>query len=122
MLSGADTPDGADPTFQGFYAAASWFLTGEVRPYSRSNATFGRVRPRRSLRSEGGAGAWEIAARFSRLDLSDQEIAGGELEDVTLGLNWYANPFVRVMANWIHAEVDGSGGSDTLVTRFVASF
>jgi phosphate-selective porin OprO/OprP len=118
------TADQSDPTFAGWYVAGSFFLTGESRPYSRSSATFGRVKPKRSWGEDGGAGAWEVACRYSRLDLNDSDagVAGGELEDLTVGLTWYANPYVRTKANWIRANLDESGKSDALVCRVEANF
>jgi phosphate-selective porin OprO/OprP len=65
--------DDADKVFRGFYLAGSWLLTGENRPYNRSTGTFGHVTPRKpfSLRDRT-LGAWELATRFSHLDLDDQ--------------------------------------------------
>ncbi|MFM7833383.1 MAG: OprO/OprP family phosphate-selective porin, partial [Planctomycetaceae bacterium] len=57
----------------GMYAQAGWFLTGEHRPYDRKLGTIDRVIPKENFgyNAAGGAGAWEVAARFSWLDLSD---------------------------------------------------
>ena len=90
--------------FHGYYAQASFFLTGEHRPYNRNLAVFDRVLPL----SEYGhgrllGGAWEIAARISNLDLNQQNIHGGNITDGTAGLNWYANPYTRVYFNFIHS-------------------
>ncbi len=116
--------DQSDPKFAGWYAAASFFLTGESRPYSRSSATFGRVKPNHNWGEEDGLGAWEITGRFSQLDLNDSEasVAGGKLDDITVGLTWYANPYVRTMANWVRADLDGSGESDALIVRLESNF
>jgi phosphate-selective porin OprO/OprP len=124
VRSAVETLDHSDPRFSGWYAAASYFLTGESRPYSRSSATFGRVKPRDSFAPGGGAGAWELAARYSRLDLTDRGagVDGGELGDVTLGLTWYANPHVRTLMNWVHADREDSGEGDALVARVEANF
>ena len=35
------------------------------------------------------------------LRLNDSGIQGGEEEDLTIGLNWYATPTIRFMANYI---------------------
>lgn len=98
-----------EPSFSGFYVFASWFLTGESRPYSVKKGSFGRVHPLQNFQLGGdGWGAWEIAARFSQLDLEDAAITGGKEQNVTVGLNWYPHPHLRWMFNWVHASVDRS--------------
>jgi phosphate-selective porin OprO/OprP len=86
--------------FDGWYAYASWFLTGESRNYDPDDGTFGRITPRHSV-GQGGPGAFELGLRFSRLDLTDDDVIGGVEDNLTLGLNWYATPNVRFMANYI---------------------
>jgi phosphate-selective porin OprO/OprP len=98
-----------EPTFDGFYAYASWFVTGESRPYSSKTGRFGRIHPKQNFQlGADGWGAWEIAARFSQLDLEDAGFAGGKEQNITVGLNWYPHPHVRFMFNWVHASVDRS--------------
>jgi phosphate-selective porin OprO/OprP len=91
----------------GFYVYASWFLTGESRPYDASSGEFVRLTPARPL-GEGGTGAWEVALRYSELDM--QEARGGEERNVTAGLNWYVNKRVRFMFNYVHAESEKESG------------
>ena len=123
ISAGVDRPGAADPDFSGYYIAAGWFLTGEHRPYKRSGATFGRIRPAENFRGEKhGPGAWEVAARFSSIDLDDAGIAGGKLEDVTVGLNWYINPNTRVMWNYVRADRESVGNADILQMRFQVDF
>jgi phosphate-selective porin OprO and OprP len=98
---------GENPVLHGFYAYISYFLTGESRNYDASRGRFARTRPiERFDPSRGGWGAWEIAARYSFLDLEDVGIDGGEQRNVTLALNWYPYAMFRVMLNYIHAEID----------------
>ncbi|MEN8206398.1 MAG: porin [Pseudomonadota bacterium] len=96
---------GTDPSFNGWYVYGSYFLTGEQRPYKASNGTFGRVKPK-SVVGRGGHGAWELAARYSSIDLTDSGIEGGKDDNLTLGVNWYATPNIRFMGNYIHASTD----------------
>jgi phosphate-selective porin OprO/OprP len=60
-----------DPSFSGWYADVSYFLTGETRPYK--DGVFQRVHVKNPVTwSKGtGWGAWQIAARYDVLDLSD---------------------------------------------------
>ena len=101
----------ADPTFGAWYVSGSYVLTGEHRPYE--GGAFGRLRPRESVRAgeEGGVGAWELAARYSTMDLADGGRAGGQVQTVTLGVNWYLNPAVRIIANYVLATADAAAGT-----------
>ncbi|HAC35177.1 MAG TPA: hypothetical protein DCF45_11725 [Gammaproteobacteria bacterium] len=109
----------SDVDFDGWYAYASWFLTGESRPYSKG--AFKRVKPNSQV-GKGGMGAWELGLRFAELDLSDwDDVAAGvgltgahagELETTTLGLNWYATKNVRFMMNYVMADAEYGVGVD----------
>ncbi len=92
-----------DLLFDGYYAYASWFLTGESRNYKADKGVFDILVPKRpfSLKS-GGLGAWELAARYSNIDLNDADVLGGEEYNVTVGLNWYPISYVRFMANYVN--------------------
>lgn len=103
-------PDGANLALPGIYAQAGYLLTGETRPYNWKNAVLGRVVPRHSI-SDGGIGAWELAARWSSIDLSDADVDGGRLDDVTAGLNWYLHANAKFQFNYIHAFLERPGTS-----------
>ncbi|HJO28834.1 MAG TPA: porin, partial [Candidatus Poseidoniia archaeon] len=128
MASKIDTRRHGDVDFEGYYVFASYILTGENRRYNNSTGTFRSVRPNRnfSISSENrGWGAWELALRYSSLDLNDSSVSGGEEDNITLGLNWYLNPNARWMLNYVHADVDHvlySGDVDILQTRFQVNF
>jgi phosphate-selective porin OprO/OprP len=93
---------------QGFYVYASWFLTGESRPYDVACGEFVRLKPSNAF-GEGGVGAWELALRYSELDLND-EVRGGVEKNVTAGMNWYVNSAVRVMFNYVRATSETDNG------------
>ncbi|SPJ14309.1 putative Phosphate-selective porin O and P [Syntrophobacter sp. SbD2] len=113
-------------SFSGWYAQASYFLTGEHRPYyleasSRNyQATFGRIIPNANFNPRaGGIGAWEVAFRVSNLDLNDPaaRFTGGDETDYTAGLNWYLNPNVMIKMNYIYATVGAHAAEqNTLVS------
>ena len=97
--------------FQGGYAQAGYILTGETRAYNPASASYGGVAPANPFSWTGGGwGAWEIAGRFSTMDLNDQlgaaiGIAGGRQNVYTAALNWYVNRNVRFMLNYLHGDV-----------------
>jgi phosphate-selective porin OprO/OprP len=47
--------------------------------------------------SNGGLGAWELAARVAGLDMNDGAFKGGSMKNFSLALNWYANSNIRFM-------------------------
>jgi phosphate-selective porin OprO/OprP len=88
--------------FSGFYGYAAYMLTGETRSFKGGN--FDRIRPFKEL-GKDGLGAFELALRYDHLDLSDTPVlarAGNAASSVTAGLNWYFNPYAKLMFNWVH--------------------
>jgi len=55
--------------------------------------------------SRGGIGVFELAARDSAIDFDTRGFRGGLERDVTLGLTWYPEPYLRLIANYIHGRV-----------------
>lgn len=107
----------ADPDFTGYYVQGSWMLTGESRRYNPVTGSFQNPRPKAAFSREGGAGAWELAARYSNMNLNFQEgidglaagasgVRGGEQNVLTLGVNWYLNPNFKMMLNYLLIDVD----------------
>jgi phosphate-selective porin OprO/OprP len=104
----------------GAYAYISYVLTGEHREYDKSAGEFRSVTPKNVLSFRDRTwGAWELAARCSYLNLDDKNlgISGGSVVDTTLGLNWYLNPSMRLMLNWVHSDRAGYGGLNGIQTR-----
>lgn len=120
-----DTHQGDGGCLNGFYAQTGYFLTGESRPYKTSTGTWDRVKPKKNLREDGGWGAWEVAVRYSAIDLGNEGmgIDGGRMQDGTVGLNWYLNPNVRVMWNYVRSCQNTSETSaDIFMMRFQIDF
>ena len=105
-----DRSVGDSLVFDGYYGYVSWFLTGESRNYKADKGIFDILVPNKPFSlTTGGLGAWELGARFSEIDLNDDGVSGGRERDITAGLNWYPNPYIRLMANYIHV-LDIEGG------------
>ena len=93
--------------FGGWYAQASWVITGESRNYNTGSGAFGSPKPAKPFALDGsGWGAFEVAARYSDLNLNDNQgvlgsampaggVRGGDQRVATVGLNWYPNTMLR---------------------------
>ena len=110
LAASVDRTAGATSLYlDGWYAYASWVLTGESRTYKSKRARMDGVKPDAPV-GDGGLGAWEVGARYGVLDLSDDDVEGGRQDVLTLGLNWYVTRNVRFMANWVRVlELDRPG-------------
>ena len=119
-----DTTTGPDVDFYSWFVEASWILTGEHRPFNRSKGAFGAIQPKSpvTLGKNSGWGAFQIAARYSGLDLNSGSVQGGELRDTTLGINWYLNPAFRWTINYIYSEREPIGSENVWQTRFQVVF
>lgn len=99
--------------FHGAYVYVSYFLTGEYQPYDRKRGIIGRVKPYENFflvdRCRGGRGwglgALQVAARYSYLDLSDDDVLGGVGNNVTLGVNWFWTAYSKVQFNYIYGQI-----------------
>jgi phosphate-selective porin OprO/OprP len=102
---GAGGVDLSDVVATGWYASATWLVTGEDKE--------GFEEPRRRLFG-GGIGAVEIALRLERLGFESAAKPGVALRDaraahlaansnrvLTFGLNWFPNRWVRATLNGI---------------------
>jgi len=113
--------------FSGWYLQGSWILTGEERLYNPAIGAFTAPRVATPFNLEkANWGVFEIAARYSDLDLNDHvsdtshvtianasgspagthtfdfynTVRGGDQRIFTLSLNWYPNNAIRFAANY----------------------
>lgn len=102
--------------FDGYYAQASYVLTGESRKYIPTTGAYSGVRPDRPV-GAGGWGAWEVAARYAYANLNSKDVPGvaqttnggvfgGRAVGYAFGINWYPIYNIRFMFNYIHDEVN----------------
>ncbi len=107
----------ADPHFDGFYVEGTWVITGERRRYNTGNFAFDGPAVTQSFNPLTGQwGAFELAARYSSLDLNFDSgtagsapaadaVRGGSQHIATAALNWYLNPIMRIMFEYQHVEI-----------------
>jgi phosphate-selective porin OprO and OprP len=123
--------------FNGGNIQAKYTLTGENRAYEKKTGTlnryyFGDRGPYENAflvrDADGnlcsGRGAWEIACRYSYLNLNAGSgaafVNGGIMNGLSLGLNWYLNTNLTVMNEWSYNsryDLPGNGtnpGSKTI--------
>jgi phosphate-selective porin OprO/OprP len=111
----------ADLTFNGWYAQAAWDITGESRPYNVQNGSFANPKPSAPFGIDTwNPGAWEVAARYSDLDLNDNDgtlgsalpaggIRGGDQRIATVALNWYPNSVLKFALQYQHVDISRIG-------------
>ena len=106
----------SNPHFAGWYVEGSWVLTGESRRYNPGTAAFDAPPVRHPLGS-GGHGVFELAGRYSEMNLNydagpagsaptASAIRGGELRIWSAALNWYPNPYFRLALEGQHVELN----------------
>jgi phosphate-selective porin OprO and OprP len=113
------TGAGTDPAFSGWYVQGAWTLTGERRRWNSAAGGFQGIRPANPFSLSGGKwGAWEVAARYSVLDLNSEAgapgsaavagttVRGGEQTVSTIGLSWYPTANIRLSLARLAVDVD----------------
>ena len=97
--------DGEGLNFTGYYVAASWIASGEMRGYNHRNGTF-RPFPVSRPVDQGGWGALELGFRYSSVDMNDKQINGGLLDVYTIAFNWWLKSDTNFSINWKYVELD----------------
>lgn len=102
---GLDASRGLLPNlrFAGQTVQAAWLVTGGRHAYARSTGNFAGPDLKK------GAGALELALRYSRLDLRDGAFDRGIGRAMTGGVNWYLNRNVRLLADYTDTQVRFGG-------------
>ncbi|MBV8888546.1 MAG: porin [Alphaproteobacteria bacterium] len=107
-------------SFDGGYIEASWTLTGEHRNYIPATGAYSAIVPAHPFapwNDDFGLGAFELAGRFSTVDLNDNftpgaapgstnAVGGGKQTVYTAGLNWYPSANIRFMFDYLHGSID----------------
>ena len=103
-----DSPTHGDLNFDGYYIAGSWILTGEMRSYNKKSGILGPIPVAKSV-YQGGKGAWELDARWSSINLNDGLVDGGDMDILSLGVNWWLSPIFNFNMNYRFITLDRRG-------------
>jgi phosphate-selective porin OprO and OprP len=120
----------------GGYVQASYVLTGEGKSWKGDRVRIWKgVKPARPFLKDPDVGAWQLAARYSRLVLDDQLATfvtsfPERIDTFTFGLTWYANEFVKVKVNYLRTIYEEAilvagkrhDNEDTLIFQFQIMF
>lgn len=131
--------------YDGAYFQCGYFLTGESCSYNKQAGVLDyNVKPYteffglgRSGMRMGGWGAWEVAFRWSYLNLNASinpanALPGpagpppspnpGVLNESTVALNWWWNQYTRAQFNWIHSMAAYAAGNTGIMDIFAMRF
>jgi len=97
-----------DPTFHGYNILASYVITGEMRGYNKRSGLINRVNVAKGVNS-GGWGTLEVYSRWSSIDLTDQNVTGGEMNTLSFGLNWWPVSMIQANVNYRYSTLDRIG-------------
>lgn len=96
------------------YISLSYILTGEQQPFKKGVVK--RITPKKNFDPYKKTwGAWQLLARYGFLDAERDIFRSGfadprrytdRAEAYTLGVTWYLNDVVRMMANYVRTEFD----------------
>jgi phosphate-selective porin OprO/OprP len=107
--------------FDGAYVEGSWTFTGEHRNYLPATGAYSGILPDHPFRpwsGDYGLGAFELAGRWSTIDLNDNfqsglapakgsnAVGGGRQNIYQVGLNWYPNANMRFMLDYLHGTIN----------------
>lgn len=91
--------------FSGWYAQMTYFLTGEVRPFSREDARF---LPIKETCRPCPCGALELGLRFSEAELNTGLFQGGREQNIAAAVKWYVLPYLSFGFNYIRVNANPS--------------
>lgn len=105
MATFAEANAGQDVDVNTYYIQASYLLTGESKPYDVKKGVFKSPKP------NGSNGAWELKVRYDFIDNADASTER-EISQLSAGVNWYVNPNVRLMVEYVQGDNEPTGGTD----------
>jgi len=94
-----------NPAFNTYQIFVEMIITGETRPYLYKRGSFAAGSPEKDV-TQGGTGLWAVAAHYTRTDMTSGLIRGGDLDQFTAALSWYAIAGMRTVLQYSLARLD----------------
>jgi phosphate-selective porin OprO/OprP len=104
MTAKVDRYAGNDFEATGGYLSGVWNVTGETWGYKGGTPS--------TAKPANEAGMWQLGLRFDTLDLDDGAVAGGSLDTLTAGVNWYWRKNFKLALNYVKASSERGGLAD----------
>jgi phosphate-selective porin OprO/OprP len=103
-----------DRDMSAWYASLQWLVTGEQYAGMYKNGAFGGIVPKSNFHyGNGGWGALEVGARYTRFDASDFNTVLSSTAPYTdgadawtLGAKWVLNPSAQIQLNYVRTYFD----------------
>lgn len=110
-----------DLFFHGGYAQVAYLLTGEDKEYIPSQGKIEAVNPKDpvftfSNYKKFGIGAWEIACKYSTLNMNSKQ-KFGKLDTYGVGLNWYLNYNMKISNDFLLSKTDRNAAVANSTTK-----
>ncbi len=106
-VKGSFESDTADTDGSAFHVQVSYNVTGEAKPYDNKKAVFKNIKPTHDW------GAIELKTRY---DYAKNDDATGtaieKVRTISAGANYYVNPNVRFMLDYILGKAERADGSE----------
>ncbi len=104
----------SNPDFDGAYAEAGVFLGGSK---TYKGGKFNRPKVDKPI-TDGGMGAVSLVVRYDMIDLADDAVNGGDLDNFVIGADWWPTKYTRIGINYF----DGSANLGTSTSGLDSAF
>ena len=98
--------NGSSQDVETYYVQGSWMLNGGMKAYKPGAGVFGSPKV-------ADKGLWELTARWDTM--KNKDLLDTKTTSITLGMNYYINPNMRLMLNWTQGENDKTGDEPTQI-------
>tara|TARA_B100001079_G_scaffold37833_2_gene29141 strand:- start:4746 stop:6299 length:1554 start_codon:yes stop_codon:yes gene_type:complete len=85
-----------DARLEAYSGQIGWTVIGEKFGYSTKQGVW-TLPPIEHPVTDGGAGVWQLVARYGAISSSHDRFGGGDGHGATFGIDWYLNRFARLI-------------------------